>query len=86
MWYCHKETINKIKNTLCSKQIRVPSRPYSPIQIQCDASQDAIGCCMLQSGHPVSFYSRFLQYAQIKKELLAFSFSCVNIIIIYMHI
>ncbi|XP_054277784.1 uncharacterized protein K02A2.6-like [Macrosteles quadrilineatus] len=48
----------------------------APIIIQCDASQDALGCCLLQNNKPVYMASRSLNsaevgYAQVEKELLA---------------
>jgi hypothetical protein len=34
--------------------------PNIKVEIQCDASQDAIGCCLLQNKKPVCFLSRSL--------------------------
>ena len=54
--------------------------PKSPIVIQCDASSQGLGTCLLQKGQPVSFASRALtkteqKWAQIEKEFLAVVFS-----------
>ena len=53
----------------------------TPVTIQTDASQNGIGSCLLQEGHPVIYASRSLtsaeqNYAQIEKELLAIVFAC----------
>jgi len=50
------------------------------VQIQCDASKDAIGCCLLQANKPVWFASRSLteteqMYTVIEKESLAIKFA-----------
>lgn len=54
--------------------------PNLPIVVQCDASSEGLGCCLLQSGHAVSFASRCLsksekRWAQIEKELAAIVFA-----------
>lgn len=51
-----------------------------PIVLQCDSSQNALGCCLLQDSKPVAFASGLLtstesNYAQIEKELLSVTFS-----------
>lgn len=51
-----------------------------PLTIQCDASKDGLGACLLQEGRPLSYTSRALtesetNYAQIEKELLAIVFA-----------
>lgn len=50
------------------------------IEIQCDSSQDAIECCLLQNKKPECCLSRSLTDTevdtQIKKLLFAVTFSC----------
>ncbi|XP_053696549.1 uncharacterized protein K02A2.6-like [Sabethes cyaneus] len=51
-----------------------------PIKIQCDASQNGLGACLMQNGKPIAFSSRSLndaetRYAQIEKEMLAIVYS-----------
>lgn len=77
----HTKSLNTLKQIICSGQVLAAFDEKLPIDIQCDASKDAIGCCILQNGKPVSFASRCLnnaeiQYAQIEKELLAITFAC----------
>ncbi|KAL4143776.1 hypothetical protein QTP88_006062 [Uroleucon formosanum] len=76
---------NGLVESLNAKIISVLSTFSAPrclgLEIQYDASQDAIGCCLLQNKKPVCFLSRSLTdtelgYAQIEKELLAVTFSC----------
>ena len=52
-----------------------------PVTVQSDASQNGLGCCLLQDGQPVAFASRALtpaerNYAQIEKECLSIVFAC----------
>ena len=47
--------------------------------LQCDASMNGLGACLLQNNQPVAYASRSLtttevQYAQIEKEMLAIVF------------
>ena len=47
--------------------------------LQCDASMNGLGTCLLQNNQPVAYASRSLtptevQYAQIEKEMLAIVF------------
>lgn len=62
--------------------------PKQPVLIQCDASKNGFGCCLLQ-GQPVAFASRSLhpaevRYSQIEKEMLSSCFS-VNTFHNYMY-
>lgn len=46
-----------------------------------DASQNGLGCCLLQDGRPISFASRSLSsaeqnYSQIEKEMLSIIYAC----------
>lgn len=49
--------------------------------IQTDASQNGIGCCLVQNNMPIAYASRSLsdterRYAQIEKEFLPVEFPC----------
>jgi len=51
------------------------------LEIQCNASQETLGCCLFQNKIPIHFTSRSLSetetyYAQIEKEMLAITFAC----------
>lgn len=51
-----------------------------PITIQCDASKDGLGACLMQNKQPIAFASRSLTvtetgYSQIEKELLSLVFA-----------
>lgn len=67
-----KKYVRKLKNLL-------PKLLYFKtliVIIQCDASKDGLGGCLLQNGKPVSFISRNLtpaeqRFSQIEKELLS---------------
>jgi hypothetical protein len=76
----HTQVFQKLKQVLCSPQVLAAFDPTTPIEIQCDASKDALGFCMLQKGKPLYFSSRSMttteeSYAQVEKELLAICFS-----------
>jgi len=76
----HTKIMEKIKNLISEKTLLVYRDVEKAVQIQCDASKDAIACCLLQSNKPVWFASRALTetvqiYAIIEKELLAITFA-----------
>lgn len=53
--------------------------PAKETILQCNASHNGLGACLMQDGHPVVYASRALthtecNYAQIEKELLAVAF------------
>ncbi|XP_050528243.1 uncharacterized protein K02A2.6-like [Daktulosphaira vitifoliae] len=77
----HSNVLKKIKNLIGNATTLVNFDPSEKVEIQCDASQDAIGCCLLQNKSPVCFLSRSLtetekEYAQIEKELLSITYAC----------
>lgn len=77
----HDKVINEIKNHILNSKILVPFDITQDISIQCDASQNGLGCCLLQNGRPISFASRSLSsaeqnYSQIEKEMLSIIFAC----------
>ena len=71
----------KLKQVLTNSPVLQYFNPDKSTTIQTDASQNGIGSCPLQEGHPVIYASRSLtsaeqNYAQIEKELLAIVFAC----------
>lgn len=77
----HSAVLKEVKHLIANASILTNFDPNIKVEIQCDASQNAIGCCLLQNKKPVCFLSRSLTdteigYAQIEKELLAVTFSC----------
>jgi hypothetical protein len=76
----HTRVFDQIKRIICSNQVLAAFEPSSPIEVQCDASKDSVGFCMLQKGKPVHFGSRSMttteeSYAQVEKELLAICYA-----------
>lgn len=76
----HSEAFRKIKAEICSPRVLASFDPICPVEIQCDASKDTLGFCMLQKGRPIHFGSRSMthteeSYAQVEKELLAITFA-----------
>lgn len=75
------QVLNEVKRLICNASILVNFDPNEKIVIRCNASRDAIGCCLIQKKKPVCFVSRSLTeteigYAQIEKELLVITYSC----------
>lgn len=74
------ESLNKIKNLISEASILNNFDINKQIVLQCDSSQNALGCCLLQDNKPVAFASKPLtstesKYAQIEKELLSVTFA-----------
>lgn len=72
---------NLIKQQIVNAPILVPFDTSKEIQIQCDASKDGLGCCILQDKKPIAFASRSLSdsernFSQIEKEFLSILFAC----------
>lgn len=77
----HRSVIDKLKQVLTNSPVLQYFNPDKSITIQTDASQNRIGSCLLQEGHPVIYASRSLtsaeqNYAQIEQEQLAITFAC----------
>ncbi|XP_055910817.1 uncharacterized protein K02A2.6-like [Eupeodes corollae] len=77
----HEKALNDIKNAIVNASTLRSFDPDLPIIIQTDASQNGLGCCLLQEGRPVSFASKSMtktetSYAQIEKEFLAIVYGC----------
>ncbi|XP_050440056.1 uncharacterized protein LOC126845447 [Adelges cooleyi] len=56
----HSDVLKEVKRLMCNAVTLVNFDPNEKIEIQCDASQDAIGSCLLQNKKPVCFLSRSL--------------------------
>lgn len=56
----HDKIFSDIKDNIMKSEILVPFDASKNITVQCDASQNGLGCCMLQEGRPISFASRSL--------------------------
>lgn len=86
MWVWSKEcevAFNSLKDILAQVPTLANYDYRDSFEIQSDASQKAIGCCLFQKGRPVYYASRCLSsteqdYAQIEKEMLAVKFFCEN--------
>lgn len=77
----HTEIFEQIKTLIVNSPLLVPFDERKEIKIQCDASQNGLGCCLLQDNKPIAFASRSLtdsekHYSQIEKEFLSILFSC----------
>ena len=75
----HGKAFNAIKKILSESPVLSFFDPAKETLLQCDASQNGLGACLLQDGHPVVYASRALTqtegyYAQIEKEMLAVVF------------
>ncbi|CAK1600869.1 unnamed protein product [Parnassius mnemosyne] len=77
LWTDHHESVfNNIKKKISKAPILQNCNAKLPTVIQSDASQNGLGCCLLQNGTPVYFASRSLTpseriFSQIEKELLS---------------
>ncbi|XP_052562525.1 uncharacterized protein K02A2.6-like [Culex pipiens pallens] len=72
---------NLIKQLVTQNPILRYYDPTEPLLIQCDASQQGVGCVLLQDERPVAYASRTLtkterNYASIERECLAIVFAC----------
>lgn len=69
-----------LKAAITSEQVLAYFDPNKDIEIHTDASQNGLGCVLLQEGRPIAFMSRTLtsaecRYSQLEKEMLAIVFS-----------
>lgn len=81
-WSKQCETVfNNLKEILCEISVLKNYDGKDKLEIQCDVSENALGCCILQNKCPIYYASRCLNeseisFAQIEKEMLAISFAC----------
>lgn len=76
-----QHAFDSIKSLLTQAPVLQFFDTTKPVVIQCDASKDGLGTCLLQENLPVAYASRSLtsaekNYSQIEKELLSIVFSC----------
>ena len=69
----HGKAFEKLKATFENAPVLSYYDVNKEITVQCDASQDGLGSCLMQEGKPVAYVSRALNnseksYAQIEKE------------------
>ena len=74
--HVHGKALDEIHQTLAEPS--VPDPNVTPV-LQCDASMNGFGACLLQDNQPVAYASRSLtptevQYARIEKEMLSIVF------------
>lgn len=72
----HENIFNNIKKIISAASVLQNYDINLPVATQCDASQEGLGCCLMQNGKPVSYTLRNLtnaarKFAQIEKELLS---------------
>ncbi len=77
--YVHGRALNEIRQTLSEPPVLRFFDPNVVPVLQCNASMNGLGACLLQNDQPVTYASRSLtptevQYAQIEKEMLAIVF------------
>ena len=75
----HDKCVEEIKEMLSTTPVLKYFDAEKETVLQCDASEQGLGACLLQEGHPIVYASRALtsaerNYAQIEKELLAIVF------------
>lgn len=76
-----QKAFENLKKTCCNLPVLKFYDVNEPVEIQCDASQFALGAVLLQNGSPIAYASRSLtdtekRYAQIEKEMLSIVFAC----------
>jgi len=76
----HAKAFDTIKQLISSAPLLRHYNPEEDLVVQCDASKDGIGACLLQNGQPIAYASRTMtpaeqNYAQIEKETLAIVFA-----------
>ncbi|XP_064597501.1 uncharacterized protein K02A2.6-like [Liolophura sinensis] len=75
----HGKCLQEVKDILSSPPVLRYFEDKAETVLQCDASQDGLGACLMQNGQPVAYASRSFSsaeknYAQIEREMLAIVF------------
>ncbi|KAK9753488.1 RNase H-like domain found in reverse transcriptase [Popillia japonica] len=60
----HESSLTLLKEALVNARILKYFDSKKPIEIHCDASQNGLGACLFQEGHPVACASRSLTKAE----------------------
>lgn len=77
----HEVAIAILKGSVCDEPVLRFFDVNKSIVIECDASMDGLGACLIQDEHPVCFASRVCtpserNYSPIERELLSMVFAC----------
>ena len=77
--HVHGKALDEIRQTLAEPPVLRFFDPNVTPVLQCDASMNGLGACLLQDNQPVAYASRSLtptevQYVQIEKEMLSIVF------------
>ena len=81
MWdQSHDKAFNEVKSILAKAPVLKYFSQEKKSVLQCDASKDGLGTCLMQDGDPNAYALRALTpteiyYAQIEKELLSVVFA-----------
>ena len=81
LWDAAQErSFQKLKKTISEAPVLKFFDPKDSVEIQCDASDRGLGCCIMQNGQPCAYASRSMtdtevHYAQIEKEMLSIVFA-----------
>lgn len=77
----YQKVYDQIIELLCKAPVLTYFNNTKDITIQCDASQKAVGACLMQNDKPIAYASKALtdtqqRWAQIEKELYSVVFGC----------
>ena len=60
----HESAVNKVKQLISQAPLLSHIDPKEDLTVQCDASKDGLGACLLQCGQPLTYASRMLTSAE----------------------
>ena len=81
LWDAAQErSFQELKKTISEAPVLKFFDPKDSVEIQCDASDRGLGCCIMQNGQPIAYASRSMtnteaHYVQIEKEMLSIVFA-----------
>ena len=75
----HGRSFEQVKKLISEAPVLKYFDPKGETELQCDASENGLGACLMQGGQPIGYASRAMtpteiNYAQIEKELLSIVF------------